>query len=122
MDGFEVKRREFLKRLGLISGATIVASSGLTAAVIENFDTTSKKNLLSLEQQEFLSNYETWLSEFKELSIKKGKDSEDIPTNMRIIELSKQAKEWQPQLTQYMQDENFARYFMVMTEETTKVI
>ena len=119
MDGYEDNRRGFLRKLGLTLGATMIVSTGqLTASVLDSKD----KFQLTPDQQKLMLDYEQWMDEFT-LVIRRQKTApHDIENNKRIMTLSQQAKEWQTEITTYMKDENFARYFMVVTERMTKEI
>jgi hypothetical protein len=50
------------------------------------------------------------------------KDPNNLENNMKIVSLAEEAKLFQKQLMGYMQEENFARYFMVATERMTLAI
>ena len=49
-------------------------------------------------------------------------DPENVANNTKIVELSERAKKWQTQLHDYMNDENFARYYMIASERMTMEI
>ena len=118
MDGYEDTRRKFLKKLGLTFGVTLVASSTLSAVVTdkkEDFPVTAA-------QKDFMVHYEKWMDNFIEVIAVQRVDPENIDNNKRLVSLSVMAKEWQPKLTEYMKDDNFARYYMVVTERMTNEI
>ena len=115
MDEYESTRRRFLKKLGLTVGATITASSMLSATVLDK-----KENLqISSEQKEFMYEYEKWMDEFIVVINKQKADPDDYENNKKIVSLSEQAKTWQNKLLGYMQDQNFARHYMAATERMT---
>ena len=47
---------------------------------------------------------------------------EDLIAKARIMELSREAETWQPDLIEFMKDDNFARYYMTATERLTKEV
>jgi hypothetical protein len=119
MDGFESTRRDFMRKLGLTLGASIVAGSpGIRASVIEK----KEEFALSPEQHIFMERYETWMDEFIVLIRRQATHPLDIDNNRKIVVLSEQAKGWQKQLVDYMKDDNFARYYMTVSERMTKEI
>ena len=121
MDAYESNRREFLKKLGLIAGATLVSATGL--AQVEKLITEDKeKYSLTPEQTKFMTKYEKWLDEFHAMAKFQKKDPEHMGNNKKLVALSEEAKKWQMELVEYMKDENFARYFMITTERVTTVI
>ena len=115
MDTYEQNRRDFLRKLGLTIGATITASSLVSANIMN-----SKEELqITSEQQAFMNIYEKWMDEFVEVIKIQKVDPDNYENNKDIVRLSEQAKEWQGKLTGYMTDENFARYYMTATERMT---
>ena len=120
MDGYESNRREFLKKLGLIAGATALTVSGF-GEVTELLSDKVQDYNLTPEQQKFMVVYEKWLKEFHEMAKFQHIDREHPENNKRLMALSKDAENWQKELVEYMKDENFARYYMIVTEKVTKI-
>lgn len=118
MNEYESARRDFLSKLGLTLGATLLATTKLSATILNNKEELS----LTPNQKSFMERYELWMDEFLPVIKAHRENQSDIYSKKRIIELSDQAKEWQPQLFKYMKDENFARYYMTATERMTKEI
>ena len=119
MDGFESTRRDFMRKLGLTLGASlVVGSTEIRASIIDK----KEKFSLSPVQQTFMERYENWMDEFIVLIRRQSTHPMDIDNNRKIVVLSEQAKGWQKQLVDYMKDENFARYYMTVTERMTKEI
>ena len=115
MDSYEENRRSFLRKLGLTVGATLTASSLLSANIIN-----APQNLnISAEQQIFMDTYEKWMDEFIEVIKIQKVDPDNYENNKDIVKLSEQAKTWQAQLTEYMKEDEFARYYMTVTERMT---
>jgi len=115
MDSFESNRRNFLRKLGLTFGATLAATSMISANILE----TNEGSSLTSEQQTFMNNYEKWMDEFVKVIRIQKVDPNDLENNKKIVQLSEQAKEWQRKLVEHMKDENFARYYMKATERVT---
>lgn len=121
MDGYEYKRREFLKKLGLLAGATALSATGV--ANVTQLLTDSKENYtLTPEQQLFMNKYEKWLNEFHNMAKFQKVDAEHLENNKRLMELSNEAKGFQKELVEFMKDDNFARYYMIVTERVTTLI
>ncbi len=118
MNEYEESRRAFLTKLGMTIGASAIAGEKLSAKVLN-----SKTDFpLSNEQQQFMDRYENWMDEFI-LVIKAFRaNPEDKEAKKGIAELSEEAETWRVQLTEFMEDENFARYYMAATERMTKEI
>ena len=118
MDQYESNRRKFLRNLGLSVGAVMTVSTAIKAGVNDNKESIS----ITSEQREIMAGYEKWMDEFiGVIGIQKISPT-DIDNNKNLIRLTQIAKEWQPKLTEYMKDENFARYYMIATERMTHEI
>lgn len=119
MDGFESTRRDFMRKLGLTLGATLVAgATDIRASVLQN----KEEFILQPDQHKFMERYETWMDEFIVVIRRQTTHPLDIDNNRKIVKLSEQAKGWQKQLVDYMKDENFARYYMTASERMTREI
>jgi uncharacterized protein YllA (UPF0747 family) len=121
MDAYEYKRRDFLKKLGLIAGATAVATAGVTG-VAEIISEQKETFILTQAQKDFMDKYEKWLEEFHDMAKFQKTDAENLENNQKLMALANKAQLWQKELTEYMKDENFARYYMVVTERVTATI
>jgi hypothetical protein len=121
MDGYESTRRDFLKRLGLIASATAISATGL--AQVESLITDKKENYkLTPEQTKFMKKYEKWLEEFHDMAKFQKQDPEHLENNKKLVALSEEAKKWQAELIEHMKDDNFAKYYMIVTEKVTVTI
>jgi len=116
MDAYELKRREFLKKLGLIGGAAALA--GASGILIAEKD----KIVLTEVQHQFMDKYEQWLENFRDMAKYQKVDPDHLENNKKLMALSEEAGKWQKELVEHMKDENFARYYMIVTERVTKVI
>ncbi|MFV0590559.1 MAG: hypothetical protein ACK5M7_04170 [Draconibacterium sp.] len=118
MNEYEESRRAFLTKLGLAVGASAIAGEKLSAKVLN-----SKTEFpLSVDQQQFMDRYEQWMDEFIPVIKNFRANQHDQVAQKRIAELSEEAETWRVQLTELMEDENFARYYMTATERMTKEI
>ena len=115
MDGYEDKRRSFLRKLGFTLGGTLTASSLISANILES----SSDINITPDQKEFMVHYEKWMDEFIEVIKVQKVDPENVENNKNIVLLSERSKKWQTKLHDYMNDENFARYYMVASERMT---
>jgi hypothetical protein len=115
MDGYEDKRRSFLRKLGFTLGGTLTASSLISANIMES----SSEINITPDQKEFMAHYEKWMDEFIEVIKVQKVDPENVENNKNIVLLSERSKKWQTKLHDYMNDENFARYYMVASERMT---
>lgn len=121
MDGYEYKRRDFLKKLGLIASATVLTASG-AVKLTEIIEDKIEDIVLTKEQSAFLDKYEKWLEAFHDMAKFQKKDPDHLENNKKLMALSEDAKGWQKDLIEHMKDENFARYFMIRTERITDTI
>ncbi len=118
MNEYEESRRAFLTKLGMTIGASAIAGEKLSAKVLNK----KAEFPLTIEQQKLMDQYEKWMDEYIPII----KDFRAKPNNSevkkRIADLSEEAESWRIQLTEFMKDDNFARYYMAATERMTKVI
>ena len=118
MNEYEESRRSFLTKLGMTVGVGVVAGEKLSAKVFN-----SKTEFpLTTDQQQLMDRYENWMDEFVPVIKDFRKDPNNLGAKKRIAELSEEAESWREQLTVFMEDENFARYYMTATERMTKEI
>ena len=117
MNEYETARRNFLKQLGLTVGAALVTTK-MSATILND----RAEFKLTPEQSAFMERYEKWMDEFIPAIQAQHENEFDMNVKKRIVELSEQSKQWQSQLAEYMKDENFARYYMTVTERMTKEI
>ncbi|WP_340114968.1 twin-arginine translocation signal domain-containing protein [Maribellus mangrovi] len=118
MNEYEESRRGFLTKLGLAIGAGAVGGEKLSAKVLN-----SKAEFpLTNEQQNLMDRYEDWMDEFIPVIKDFRANPEDKVAKKRIAELSEEAESWREELTGFMEDDNFARYYMTATERMTKEI
>ena len=104
-----------MRKLGFTLGGALTASSLISANIID----TDKDMSISPEQKAFMDTYEKWMDEFIEVIRIQKVDSENYENNKNIVLLSERSKKWQFKLHEYMTDDNFARYFMKVTERMT---
>ena len=121
MDGYEYKRRDFLKKLGLIASATVLTATG-AVKLTEIIEDKIEDIVLTKDQSAFLDKYEKWLEAFHDMAKFQKKDPDHLENNKKLMALSEDAKGWQKDLIEHMKDENFARYFMIRTERITDTI
>ena len=121
MDGYESTRRDFLKKLGLAVGATVVAPNSFSE-VSEIIQNKKEEFPLTKEQKEFMNEYEKWLGDFHSMAKFQKKEPEHLENNKKLMALSEEASTWQKELVEHMKDENFAKYYMVVTERVTATI
>lgn len=115
---YEESRRQFLAKLGLSVGAVAAGSAKISATVLnkkEDFP-------LTTAQQKLMDNYELWMDKFIPAVQAQRANDEDLIAKARIMELSREAENWRPELIEFMKDENFARYYMTATERLTKEV
>jgi hypothetical protein len=122
MDAFESNRRDFLKKLGLITGTLAISNSVLPEEITKLIADKKEKYAITPEQASFMVKYEKWLEEFRSMAKVQKNDRDDMENNKKLMALSDEAATWQKELVEYMKDENFARYFMIASEHVTTVI
>ena len=110
-----------MKNLGLIAGATVVVGAGVIG-VAEIISDQKERFILTEIQKTFIDNYEMWLEEYHDMAKFQKEDAEHPENNKNLMVLSEDAKLWQIELIEYMKDEYFARYYMVVTERVTSSI
>ncbi len=118
MDQYESNRRKFIRSLGLSVGAVMTVNSVIKAGVSDN----KEKFEITPEQEEFIIKYEKWMDDFIDVIRVQKISPNNLDNNKKLIRLTEIAKEWQQRLTEFMKDENFARYYIVVTERMTQEI
>jgi hypothetical protein len=118
MNEYEETRRAFLTKLGLTVGTTIAASTKLSATVLND----KMEFPLTADQQEFMGHYEKWMDKFIPAVKAQRENPDDMAAKAEIVNLSEEINSRQPKLIEYMKDDNFARYYMTVTERMTKEI
>ena len=118
MNGYDENRRRFLTKLGMTLGVTLTGSTIVQGAN----DPSAGKMTITAEQNAFMQNYERWMDDFIVVIKFQKKEPDNLENNKKIVALSEEAKLFQKELTGYMQDDNFARYYMVATERMTLTI
>ena len=122
MDAFESNRRDFLKKLGIIIGATALSGTGLAEVATDIMIDKKDEAELTPEQSKFMVKYKQWLDKFHDMAKFQKKDPDHLENNKKLMALSEDAKGWQKELIEHMKDDNFARYFMIRTEKITDTI
>lgn len=118
MNDYEESRRKFLTKLGLAMGTSVVAGEKLSGAILHD----KTEFVLSADQQEFMVNYEKWMDSFIPAIKAQRENPDDLLAKQSIMDLSTEADNWKDRLAGFMKDENFARYYMTVTERLTKEI
>ncbi len=118
MNNYEETRRKFLSTLGLTVGSVAIGGAKLSATILNN----KKEFALTKEQQELMEKYEAWMDNFIPAIRAQRENQEDVTAKAKIMELSQEAENWRAQLTEFMEDDNFARYYMTATERLTKEV
>lgn len=118
MNNYEESRRKFLAKLGMAIGTSVVATEKLSATVLND----KSEFELTKQQHQFMAQYENWMEDFIPAIKAQRENPEDVKAKQNIVELSQKANGWRNQLEGYMKDENFARYYMTVTEKMTKEI
>ena len=115
MNGYDENRRRFLTKLGMTLGVTL----GGTKVMVGSETPDAALLTVNAEQKAFMDNYERWMDEFIGVIRIQKKEPENLENNKKIVALSEEAKLFQKQLIGFMEDENFARHYMVATERMT---
>jgi len=118
MNGYDENRRRFLTKLGMTLGVTLTGSTIVQGANAHS----AGKMSITAGQNAFMQNYERWMDDFIEVIKFQKKEPDNLENNKKIVALSEEAKLFQKELSGYMQDDNFARYYMVATERMTLTI
>ena len=110
-------RRKFLQLLGLSAGSTIISGK----VMADGFDKEEIKKLTP-PQQEFMLQYEQWMTEYIKVIRVQKTDPDNIEYHKEMMVLSTKAEAFQPKLAVFMQDPTFALIFNVSIEQMVKEI
>ena len=118
MDNYESTRRNFLKKLGLTVGVATVSTGIRGAQIMEK----TIEFPLTEDQKIFLNKYEIWMRNFMEMNRKRKINPNDMEANKKLMQLSEEHEKWQSEVRKHMQDQNFAKNFMIVSEKLTNEI
>lgn len=110
-------RRNFFKKIGL-GGSALLVSNAANAMLVNDNEILK----LNAPQQAFMLQYNNWMNEFIEVIKIQKTEPLNLNNNLKLMQLSEQAKTWQPTLTEYMTDPTFALIYKAMTERMTATI
>lgn len=110
-------RRNFLQLLGLSASASLVCTTALAGIA----DATEIRKL-NLKQQAFMIRYGKWINEFMEVVRIKKTNPGDNDNNKKMAALAEVAKEFKPELAEFMKDETFRLIYKASIELVTNEI
>ena len=117
MSDKQSSRRKFLQMLGITAGSAVIGTSALASG----FDKEEIKKLTA-PQQEFMLEYEKWMTEYIKVIRVQKTDPENIEYHKQTAALSAKAEAFQPALAEFMKDPTFALIFRVSIERMVKEI
>jgi hypothetical protein len=94
----------------------------VTSAIKAGVNGNKGNIVISAEQQDFMSKYEKWMDDFIDVIRVQKISPNNLENNKKLIKLTEIAKAWQPKLTEFMKDDNFAGYYIISTERMTHEI
>ncbi|MDP2088670.1 MAG: hypothetical protein Q8J84_04645 [Flavobacteriaceae bacterium] len=110
-------RRNFLKNLGLSVTATLASTS-----VFASFIDKSEIRQLNPGQQEFMMRYGKWMDKFTEIIRIQKTEPESMENHRKMIEITNQVKELQPELNEFMKDKTFALIYQASIKRVSDEI
>lgn len=114
MSDSQSTRRKFLKYLGLSASATLASNS-----VFASFIDQSEIKQLNAEQQEFMVRYGKWMDDFTEMIIIQKAAPESLENIQKMLVITNQVKELQPELNEFMKDKTFALIYQASIKRVT---
>ncbi|MDO9261429.1 MAG: hypothetical protein Q7U08_05770 [Flavobacteriaceae bacterium] len=113
----ENNRRNFIKNIGLSVTATMASSS-----IFASFINQSEIKQLKPEQQEFMMRYGKWMDDFIENIRIQKTEPESMENHQKMMEITNQVIELQPELTEFMKDNTFALIYFASIKRVTDEI
>jgi len=114
MADLKSNRRNFLKYLGLTTTATLASNSAFAS-----FVDTSEIIKLNSKQQEFMIRYGKWMDDFTEIIKSLKADHENMELKQKMMTITNQVKELQPELNKFMEDKTFALIYQASIKRVT---
>ncbi len=112
-------RRSFLKQVLTTAGVAAVSSVGLSNTKAPE---TFNSDLLSEEEQSFLTQFKTWVDDCSRLVEHEQQQNRWLKDNQGIMEIAEQAQDWMPKAQTYMHNKEFRKQFLALSDHLTNLI
>lgn len=116
----KTNRRDFLKKSGLVVGATVVAGTarGLNPS-ISNFD---QSKLANEEQVQLLTRFENWVNDYIHVIDEEKIKNREFKYNQALTTLPDELEKWMPELKKHLADKQFATEYLKVSDRLTQAI
>lgn len=116
MPNTKQNRKDFLKNAGLALGGLVTSGFTNSSGADIKFDDFSQA------EKDFLLEYAGWLKEFAVLVEQQKEDREHPETQNLLMKLAAEIEERRTELENFMASENFAVYYMALTQKLSAKI
>ncbi|MBN2669070.1 MAG: twin-arginine translocation signal domain-containing protein [Bacteroidales bacterium] len=112
-------RRGFLKKTLAAAGLLAVSKLGVSAETLpETFDNQE----LNADEKQFLKRFQTWVVDCETLVVAEKLESRWLKDNQQIMNIADQAKDWMPEAQKHMNNREFRKQFLVISDRLTNLI
>jgi len=112
-------RRNFIKKALATAGVAAISTTGFS---INQIPETFNNELLSEKEMDFLSRFKAWVEHCTQLVNKEKEEARWLKNNPSIMDIAEEAKDWMPDAQKYMDNPEFRKQFLVISNHLTEMI
>lgn len=116
----KTNRRNFIKKAGLVFGATALVGS--TEKLISSSSLFDHSALANEEQTQLLIRFENWVNEYIEVVEKEKIKNREFKDNQAITSLPSEIEKWMPEIKKHLGDKQFATEYLKVSNKLTQSI
>jgi hypothetical protein len=113
-------RRNFLRKTGLVLGATVIA--GTTGNLVLSSPVFDSSKLTNIEQVKLLTRFEKWVNNYIDVVEDEKVKNREFKDNKELISLPDELEKWMPELKKHLSDKQFATEYLKVSDRLTHAI
>ncbi len=116
----KTNRRDFLKKSGLVLGASAMIGTAAKLSLPESgFDQSKLENQ---EQVQLLTRFDQWVNDYLIVINDEKKMNREFKDNQALTTLPDQMEKWMPELKKHLNDKSFATEYLKIADRLTQAI
>lgn len=116
----KTNRRNFIKKAGLVLGAT--TGVGSAEKLISSSSVFDHSALVNEEQIQLLEHFEDWVNVYIEVIQEEKILNREFKDNQAIISLPSEIEKWMPEIKKHLGDKQFATEYLKISNKLTQSI